>query len=254
MSNREGAPGPNANPPVEKPSGNNRPAPNPPVKRISTGVLLFALVVVFGLFVQTSVVMEADREVLGDMIEHRSDPRTAVLVFFTNIFSPLGTIILGAAVSALVWILARSWRPAAYIAGCVALASAITHSLKPLYARPRPAEEHRMVLETNFSFPSGHATGTSALLFSSAVVFSLLFVRLWQRALIWAGALGMTALICLSRLYLGVHYFTDVSAGCLVGVGACLVLYVLVRRRLTALRHTDVRKNTDAPKNTEAPA
>ncbi|OFT92909.1 hypothetical protein HMPREF3092_06665 [Brevibacterium sp. HMSC24B04] len=214
----------------------NNQKPNPPVKRISTGVLLFALVVILGLFVQTTLVLEADHEVLGDMIEHRSDPRTAFLVFFTNIFSPLGTIILGVLVAVIVWVLAGSWRPAAYIAGCVALASAITHSLKPLYARPRPAEEDRLVLETNFSFPSGHATGTSSLLFSSAVVFSLLFVRLWQRAIIWAGALGMTALICLSRLYLGVHYFTDVTAGCLVGVGACLVLYVLVRHRLTPLK------------------
>lgn len=210
--------------------------PNPPVKRISTGVLLFALVVILGLFVQTTLVLEADHEVLGDMIEHRSDPRTAILVFFTNIFSPFGTIVLGVLVSVFVWVLAGSWRPAAYIAGCVALASAITHSLKPLYARPRPAVENRLVLETNFSFPSGHATGTSSLLFSSAVVFSLLFVRLWQRAIIWAGALGMTALICLSRLYLGVHYFTDVTAGCPVGVGACLVLYVLVRHRLMSLK------------------
>lgn len=214
----------------------NNQKPNPPVKRISTGVLLFALVVILGLFVQTTLVLEADHEVLGDMIEHRSDPRTAILVFFTNIFSPLGTIILGVLVSVFVWVLAGSWRPAAYIAGCVALASAITHSLKPLYARPRPAVENRLVLETNFSFPSGHATGTSSLLFSSAVVFSLLFVRLWQRAIIWAGALGMTALICLSRLYLGVHYFTDVTAGCLVGVGACLVLYVLVRHRMMSLK------------------
>lgn len=230
----------------------NNQKPNPPVKRISTGVLLFVLVVILGLFVQTSLVVEADHEVLGDMIEHRSDPRTAFLVFFTNIFSPLGTIILGVLVSVLVWVLAGSWRPAAYIAGCVALASAITHSLKPLYARPRPAEEHRMVLETNFSFPSGHATGTSSLLFSSAVVFSLLFVRLWQRAIIWAGALGMTALICLSRLYLGVHYFTDVTAGCLVGVGACLVLYVLVRHRLMSLkRRKALRKWREQQHNNE---
>ena len=46
----------------------------------------------------------------------------------------------------------------------------------------------------------------------------------------------MTALICLSRLYLGVHYFTDVTAGCLVGVGSCLVLFVLVRHKLMSLK------------------
>ena len=63
----------------------NNQKPNPPVKRISTGVLLFALVVILGLFVQTSLVMEADHEVLGDMIEHRSDPRTAFLVFFLSL-------------------------------------------------------------------------------------------------------------------------------------------------------------------------
>lgn len=210
-------------------------AQRPPVKRISTGALLIVLVLILGLFVETSLVMEADTDVLGDFIERRSDPRTKVLVFFTNIFSPLGTIVLGAIIAVTAWLLSSSWRPAAYIACCVALSSAITHILKPIYARLRPAVEHRLVLETNFSFPSGHATGTSSLMFSTAVVFSLLFVRLWQRLLLWAAAMGMTALICMSRLYLGVHYFSDVAAGCLVGTGVCLLLYVLVRHRLRPL-------------------
>jgi len=86
------------------------------------------------------------------------------------------------------------------------LALLITWILKNLVARVRP--EFGLVAEQGFSFPSGHTTA----IFS---VFPLLYKHFKKFSYYW---LGFGILILLSRLYLGVHYFSDVIAGCLVGL------------------------------------
>ena len=85
--------------------------------------------------------------------------------------------------------------------------------LKPLVARARPftvnpAVELLITKPTDFSFPSGH---TSA---SFAVVSALFF----RKERLWIPAGILAALIAFSRLYLYVHYPTDVLAGALVGI------------------------------------
>lgn len=84
--------------------------------------------------------------------------------------------------------------------------------LKPIVARPRPFDEAEVILAmiapTDYSFPSGHAG--SAFAVATALCF-------WNRR---AGvcALILAALIAFSRLYLYVHYPSDVLAGLLIGV------------------------------------
>ena len=85
--------------------------------------------------------------------------------------------------------------------------------LKPLVARARPftvnpAVELLIAKPTDFSFPSGH---TSA---SFAVVSALFF----RKERLWIPAGILAALIAFSRLYLYVHYPTDVLAGALIGI------------------------------------
>lgn len=94
--------------------------------------------------------------------------------------------------------------------------------LKPLVARLRPFEMNtavQLVIEKplDFSFPSGH-TGAAF-----AVVSALYFCK--NRG--WIPALVMAVLIAFSRLYLYVHYPTDVLAGALLGMTAGWIAYRL---------------------------
>lgn len=87
--------------------------------------------------------------------------------------------------------------------------------LKPLIARPRPFDVNtavQLLIErpTDFSFPSGH-TGAAF-----AVVSALYF----GKSRIWIPAFILASLIGFSRLYLYVHYPTDVLAGLLLGMAA----------------------------------
>jgi undecaprenyl-diphosphatase len=98
-------------------------------------------------------------------------------------------------------------------------------AIKHIFNRPRP---HIFVWGTtasSTSFPSGHAMNAAIVYLTLALVLTRLAPRWWARLLILIAAIVIVALICLSRLYLGVHYPTDVAGGLIMGiawVGFCV--------------------------------
>lgn len=88
--------------------------------------------------------------------------------------------------------------------------------LKFAFARARPHWSDPLLTLDTYSFPSGHATGAT-LLYGLLACYLLPLARSWPLRLTIAGAaLAMIALVCLCRIYLGVHYLSDVLAGVLV--------------------------------------
>jgi len=96
-------------------------------------------------------------------------------------------------------------------------AGVLNDLLKAFYHRARPSHVDAMLWAQSFSFPSGHAM-------ASAAVYSYVAYLGWRRWKGWRGAAWialmafMIVAISWSRLYLGVHYLSDVVAGCLVGL------------------------------------
>lgn len=113
------------------------------------------------------------------------------------------------------------------------LATWANHLLKWGFGRPRPPWEP-LVQEAGLSFPSAHAM-------VGAAFYGFLAVMVWRQApaggwrLAAAGALlAVVVAICVSRVYLGVHYPTDVAAGVAAGgalLGLCLEMLEEWRRR-----------------------
>lgn len=98
---------------------------------------------------------------------------------------------------------------------------------KALVGRPRPPVEHLQNVSSP-SFPSGHATQASAFWFSAALALHHARIRPRLVAAAPAGAVVIVVAVAWSRVYLGVHYPSDVTAGVLAGsawalyVGRCL--------------------------------
>lgn len=123
-------------------------------------------------------------------------------------------VLLGALMSAAMVANGYKWL-ALQAVTTVAAAAATTTLLKALIARPRPELWPDLARESNWSFPSGHATGSAAAAF---VVIALT----WNTRYRWwavAGGLVFTLAVSWSRLYLGVHYPTDLVGGwCVAGL------------------------------------
>ena len=110
----------------------------------------------------------------------------------------------------------KHYRSAKVVALSVVGAAIANLLLKMLFHRVRPHLWHSAVTLTSYSFPSGHAMASAALM------FSLIFIA-WKTSYRWVVtplAVLAILLIGISRLYLGVHYPTDVIAGWCVSL-AC---------------------------------
>jgi membrane-associated phospholipid phosphatase len=107
----------------------------------------------------------------------------------------------------------RSWGRFVVLTGAGALL--LDNLIKPLVGRPRPAFD-QLVAGTGSSWPSGHVTGTAGLLFALAYLASTDKGRA-ARGTIWGLAGAGIVLMAASRVYLGVHWPTDVIAGALFG-------------------------------------
>lgn len=99
-------------------------------------------------------------------------------------------------------------------------------SLKPLFARPRPDLWPRLVAETGFSFPSGHALASAALYPLLAGITLAL-----RRVGFVLVSVGLPLFVGFGRLYLGVHWPTDVLAGWTLGAAQAALAIRWIRQR-----------------------
>lgn len=139
--------------------------------------------------------------------------------------------VLGCAVAAVVGflLLYRMYRNALFVTTASAGGWILNHFLKELFERPRPDVVPHLREVATLSFPSGHAlTSAAVYLTLGALIMEMTTSRL---AKIYCMTLAMlaTGLIGASRVYLGVHYPTDVLAGWLIGLSWALLCWMVER-------------------------
>ena len=186
------------------------------------GFLLVAAVAVAGGFITSP--LSIDTTVWSDFIASRSPAMNTFMTGASWLFDPKRAVVLALVVAAAVWWFVKKVMHALYILCSVAFSAANTYILKHVYERPRPEEALRLITEDGYSFPSGHATAVTALLVSLVLVLTTTRVGRRLRYLLWAAALTFIVFICVTRLYLGVHWVTDVIGGFSVGLGSTLIL------------------------------
>lgn len=204
----------------------------PPKTAAVLAAVLLSLFAALGLLAHRVVAGTAfDHRVLEALVVHRSATLTAWAVAVTNLGSPVGVAVLAVAVAALAWRRLGSPWPALLIVATPAVAAAVSTCTKLLVGARRPPAGLQLVTETDPSFPSGHVTATVALLATLTAVVGHHAGRAARVALIASAVLAATA-VGLTRLYLGVHWATDVLGGVLLGAAAALIAHILYRRIL----------------------
>lgn len=107
---------------------------------------------------------------------------------------------------------------------------------KHLFGRARPLLEYRLVQEYSLSFPSGHSMMSAVIYLSLAVLVSRILVRKIMRLYVIIVAILLSFIIGISRIYLGVHYPTDVLGGWSLGLawaGICWFISYYTERKFT---------------------
>ena len=127
-----------------------------------------------------------------------------------------------------VLLLRRRWRKAAFAATAFVGSALLNLGSKQLFQRERPSLWESIAPESTFSFPSGHAMGSMTL----AVTAVLLTWHTRWRWPVLLAAITFAGLVSLSRVYLGVHYPSDILGGwCAAMIWVTGVYTVMFRRR-----------------------
>ncbi|MBA4383338.1 MAG: hypothetical protein C0410_01240 [Anaerolinea sp.] len=121
----------------------------------------------------------------------------------------------------------KDWNRLMFLFSVVGGSAILNLILKNIFQRARPVFAQAFLVDTGYSFPSGHAMISIAFYGAIAYLLFSMLKSKRNKTLIVVGALIMTVLIGFSRLYLGVHFLTDVLAGWAAGA-LCLTSCILV--------------------------
>lgn len=136
----------------------------------------------------------------------------------TNLGGTIALIVGVGAVTALVCRRTRSWRPFWIALAGLGGVQVLVNGVKLIIVRPRPSIAEHLVTATGYSFPSGHS-GSSIVGFGLiAWLLCMITANRTLRATAWTAAAIGALVVGLSRIYLGVHYPSDVLAGWLLGL------------------------------------
>ena len=162
-------------------------------------------------------VQQFDEAVLAWLRAHRYDALTSTMLTLTSLGSEKLLILFLLAIVPSLWLINRHGMAIALTVAMLG-AAAISRLLKGIFERERPDIVHHLDRVHGYSFPSGHTLGsvvfftTIALLIGSHARSGALRTFL----VVYAALVG--ALVASSRMYLGVHYPSDVLAGGLIGI------------------------------------
>ena len=184
------------------------------MKRTLTITLLLILFSFIALFLNADFMTHFEEWIYTKSVEPMSSPLTISVKTVTH----AGDAVTVTAICLFLFVIPKLKKNfAVTITLTVAIAEIANLILKPIFARERPQILH-LVAETSYSFPSGHAM-------ASAAFYGCIALLVWQnishrqtKIITALFCFIITFLIGLSRVYLGVHYITDVIGGWCLGL------------------------------------
>jgi undecaprenyl-diphosphatase len=190
-------------------------------------IALTSLIMLIAVFLGWPYLSHLDQGVMTLVQEHRSAAAQNFVILVTGL-GDFRTQFCAAALLLIILVATRQWRHAIFACATTLGAAIINQSMKHTFARARP-EVLAEPLAT-FSMPSGHASASFALFMTLAVLAGRGQPARLRLTWLLLGALP-AASICVSRVYLGVHWPTDVLAGMLLAFFTCAASLAFVQNK-----------------------
>lgn len=189
-------------------------------------ILLFAMLAIS---IQAGITVNFEGWAYSESVEKMSPLLTAVMKIITHTGDPAIVYLF---CLFLIFLSKTRKTLALPVSISVVLAGILNILLKNIFARQRP-DILRLINETDYSFPSGHAM-INAALYTMLILFIFKLLNRKQfkyilsaACVVWAIAIGF------SRIYLGVHYAGDILGGWLIGFSISILIYFLWDSRLS---------------------
>lgn len=213
--------------------------------RLATGLVVVGAIAFTVLLI--GVLTHSGPQLLDRPIERwfdagRTQDATGVMVVLALVFGPVGMPVI-VAVVLIVWIaLARHlWRPILLLGGMVT-GVVLAQVLAPLVRHPRPPIGLMLLgPDHTFSFPSGHVLGMSDFFLICAYLLASRVRRRWFTVTAVTVAIAVVLAQVTSRLYLGYHWFTDVTASMALSLVIVGIIIAIDTRRTVRIPGEPVR-------------
>jgi len=201
-------------------------------------IVISFLIVVLGINLFVELTSKVKNEMMGSFDEQvtnyvlsfRNDTLTDYFVFVTDVGDVNGYLIILLITVILSWLVFKKWKYVWQITLVLALATLSNMMLKRFIDRARPEIEHLVSVKT-LSFPSGHAMSSMAFYgFLIYLIYKLKIHRALKAVFITLFSILILS-IGLSRIYLGVHFPSDVAGGWIAGliwVFFCILIFNIV--------------------------
>ena len=205
----------------------SKPVGRTTLRKLIVSFILFTIPVIAFAYIADEVVegdtMQIDNRILLG-IYHQSTPvLNEIVLLVTGLGGVFGVAGLSLAIIG-IFMYRFHWQSCLQVVAGVAGAALLNMILKLIFERDRPNLWQHLIFENSYSFPSGHAMLSSALAFSLVVV---MWHTRW-RWIVTSLAAAYVVSIGFTRLYLGVHYPTDVVAGWCVSAAWVIIVAVVL--------------------------
>ncbi len=198
-------------------------------RKIWSVIIPIALFAMLAICVQAEIVTRFEGWAYGEAIEDMSPVLTLIMKGITHLGDSAVIIVF----CLILFFTPKTRKTVALPVSMVVLSSAVLNIiLKHIFTRNRP-DILRLISETGYSFPSGHAMNNASL-------YIMLILLIWRymkntslKVALSSICVVLIILIGYSRIYLGVHYASDVLGGWLFGFAVSMLVYFLWDKRLS---------------------
>lgn len=193
-------------------------------------IVFYSLILLFVLWVSlilTDNVSWFDEPIYNFIIGFKSPGLSRFMACITALSNP--TVIIFLCVLSLLFLIVHKRWPIALV-GTSLISVAFNQGLKNIIKRPRP-DHLRLIEEGGYSFPSGHAMGSMAFYGFIILILCKLNINKWLKCILIILLSVLILLIGISRVYLGVHYPSDIFGGYLLSLALIIKCFEIFEKR-----------------------
>jgi undecaprenyl-diphosphatase len=211
-------------------------------------IILALIIVVVGInvFVEltntlnSDLISKYDAAITKYVISFRSPNLNNILQFITNLGDIYGYIVVTSICSLLFYFKFKNWRYVVQLVFVIIVSGLSNLALKEVINRARPTAEHLVSVQT-LSYPSGHAMSATA--FYGFLIYLCYFLKInkWLKGSLIFLCSFLIVSIGISRIYLGVHFPSDIAGGIIAGT-IWLMFCVLILNIIDLFRREEESK------------